>query len=108
MPILYYNTTLLFSKVFIQFRIWTKYNWNQYILRTDTETVPKSNWQIVDIDAPPHIYVTARSLSWLGTGTSIKIGEVKLVIDNRRNDKQTRYSLHIEHPHLRWMSFFYL
>lgn len=34
------------------------------------------------------MYVTARSLSWLGTGTTIRSGEVKLVIDNRTINKQ--------------------
>ena len=46
------------------------------------ETVPQSNWRIVEIGKidTPNTYMHDRPLSWLGTGTSIKSGEVELVL----------------------------
>ena len=46
------------------------------------ETIPKSNIKIIErvgIDTP-NTQIHDRSLSWLGTGTSITSGGVKLVL----------------------------
>ena len=46
------------------------------------ETVPKSNIKIVKrckIDTP-NLQIHDRSLSWLGTGTAIKSGGLKIVV----------------------------
>jgi hypothetical protein len=45
-------------------------------------TIPKANRKIIERDKVdiPSTHIKARSLSLLGTGTSIKSGRVKLVI----------------------------
>jgi len=46
-------------------------------------TVPKSNKKIVETETKPislDTHVRRRSLSWLGTGTSVTSGGIKLIV----------------------------
>ena len=58
-------------------------------------TVPKSNIKIVERDTvdTPNTQIHNRSLSWLGTGTSIKSGGAKIVLWAQTSPPRERMKL---------------